>query len=145
MSVLDLSLCACFPTSDGLFCWCQYFPIQVACYWLHSPIDLALQAGRGKHNMDLGGGMYPVWFFQLLNAMVNWSQQVALPLQEALREYRSVCSPYMSLEQSVMRVTALLKMFAMEREGGFSHPDFVGNQMTSKERTPYHHFIPQAW
>lgn len=23
-----ISLCACFPTSDGLFCWCQYFPVQ---------------------------------------------------------------------------------------------------------------------
>lgn len=56
-----------------------------------------------------------------------------------------VCSSSMSLEQSVTRITALLKMFVMEREGGILHPDFVGNQMTLKERTLYHYFIPQVW
>lgn len=66
------------------------FQYRVTCYWLHCPTDRTLQAGRGECNMDLGGSMYPVWFFQLLNAMANWSLQVALSSQEALREHRSV-------------------------------------------------------
>lgn len=56
-----------------------------------------------------------------------------------------VCSSYMSLKQCVMRITALLKMFAMGREEGISHPAFVRTQRTLKERILCHHFIPQAW
>lgn len=47
-----------------------------------------------------------------------------------------VYSSYMSLKQCVMRITVLLKMFAMEREEGISHPAFVGTQRTLREENP---------
>lgn len=37
-------------------------------------------------------------------------------------------------------------MFAMEKEGGVSCPNFVGNHMTAKEEGSLCHcFIPQGW
>lgn len=81
--------------------------------------------------------MHPVLFFQLPNTMANWSLQEALSSHEAPKEHR----PGTIYNED----NTLLKMFAIENEGGISRPDFVGNQMTSKERTHCHGFISQAW
>lgn len=87
--------------------------------------------------------MYPVWIFQLITTIANWSLQVALSSHEGTREHRSV--PLQEPGTICNEDNTLLKMFAIGREGGISCQDFVGNQIASKERSLCYHFIPQAW
>lgn len=91
--------------------------------------------------MDLGGSMHPVWIFQLITTIANWSLQVALSSHEATREHRSV--PLHEPGTICNKDSTLLRMFAIGREDGISCPDFVGNQIASKERSLCYHFSPR--
>lgn len=102
-SVLDLSLClvCLLPTLD------EFFELVTNTRWLVTGCTI-LQispplAGRGEYNMDFGGGMYPVWLFQLITTIANWSLQVELSTWGS--KGTLVCSSYIRLEQSAMRIT----------------------------------------
>lgn len=58
--------------------------------------------------------MYPVWIFQLITTIANWSLQVALSSHEATREHRSV--PLQEPGTICNEDNSLLKMFAIEEK-----------------------------
>lgn len=137
--------CACFPTSDWLFfCWCHYLPIQgclslAALSYRPHPSGWQRQVPHGFRRGHVPYLVFPATknHGQLVTSdttiLTRGSKgaQVCLFL---LYEPGTICNEDNSFTEDVCR----------GKTRWFLTPRFCGNQMTSKERTLYHHFIPQA-
>lgn len=147
MSVLDLSVPsvpASQPQIGFFFCWCHYLPIQgclslAALSYRPHPSGWQRQVPHGFRRGHVPYLVFPATknHGQLVTSdttiLTRGSKgaQVCLFL---LYEPGTICNEDNSFTEDVCR----------GKTRWFLTPRFCGNQMTSKERTLYHHFIPQA-